>query len=271
VLVGHRRADEGSFGVAVVRPVNEGADRARLIRRVVHGVHDAQVSEGQASIGILSAMPATERRRDRANRLADRALGEAARELRLARLSAGLSQEQVAASVGVSHSTVSRLERGGVGEASIRQLARVGVVLGLDLSVRFYPGGDAIRDAGHLALLGRLRSRLSPAIRWRTEVPLPITGDARAWDAVIAKDGWSIGVEAETRLRDTQAVMRRTELKVRDGGLDGLILLLADTRSNRSAVRVGAAEFGRFTVSQRDALRELGQGRAPGGDALIIL
>jgi transcriptional regulator with XRE-family HTH domain len=222
-------------------------------------------------MGILSAMPATERRLDRANRTADRALGEAARELRLARLSAGLSQEQVAVSCGVSHSTVSRLERGRVSEASIRLLARVGAVLGLDLSVRFYPGGDPIRDAGHVALLGRLRSRLSPAIRWRTEVPLPIPGDARAWDAVMSKDGWAVGVEAETRLHDAQAVLRRTELKLRDGQLDGLILLLADTRSNRSAVRVGAAEFDRFEVSQRDALRELGHGRAPGGDALIIL
>ena len=79
---------------------------------------------------------------------------------------------------------------------------------------------------------------------WRTEVPLLIPGDLRAWDATIARTGFVIGVEAETRLRDLQAAARRTNLKQRDGELDHVILLVADTRANRLALRLGAADLG---------------------------
>ena len=68
-------------------------------------------------------------------------------------------------------------------------------------------------------------------LRWRTEVPLLIPGDLRAWDATIVGPGFGVGVEAETRLRDLQAAARRTNLKQRDGELDHVILLVADTRA----------------------------------------
>jgi hypothetical protein len=167
---------------------------------------------------------------------------------------------------------VSRLERAAATNVSVRQLVRVGAVLGLDASIRFYPGGDPIRDAAHVALLARLRARLQPGLRWRTEVPLPIAGDRRAWDAVIAGPGWTIGVEAETRLRDVQAVLRRTALKGRDGELDGVLLLVADTRSNRAAIRTaGGPPLEGFPLRQRDVLDALRTGNRPDADGLVIL
>ena len=46
----------------------------------------------------------------------------------------------------------------------------------------------------------RLRARIHPTIAWRTEVPIPVPGDRRAWDAVaMADDGWT-GIEAISRL-----------------------------------------------------------------------
>ena len=67
--------------------------------------------------------------------------------------------------------------------------------------------------------------------------PLPFAGDLRAWDALIRGSGWRCGVEAETRPRDLQALERRLALKLRDGAVDMLVLLLLDSRYNRALVR----------------------------------
>ncbi len=207
---------------------------------------------------------------ERARRAAERHRSEAARELRLARITAGLSQRAVAREALVSHSTVGRVERGQEPEVSVELLARLASVVGLDMALRFYPGGDAVRDTAHLALLERLKARVHPGLRWRTEVPLAIAGDRRAWDAVISGAGWAIGVEAETRLRDLQAVQRKLALKVRDGQLDHVLLLVADSRGNRLAVRE-ARESQPGSVQQRDILAALAAGRDPGGSAVVIL
>lgn len=194
-----------------------------------------------------------------------------ARELRLARTGAGLSQRQVAAAAHVSHATVSRAERARSATLGLPVLGRIATAVGLDLSVRLYPAGDPIRDVGHARLLAALRVRLHSDLGWRTEVPLPIAGDRRAWDAVIRGPGWTVGVEAETRIRDLQAVVRKVGLKVRDGDLDHVVLLVADTRGNRAALRAGSTELTAFDRPPREVLRALAAGRAPGGDVLLIL
>jgi hypothetical protein len=106
-------------------------------------------------------------------------------------------------------------------------------VVGLDLSVRAYPGGPPLRDDAHRQLLIRFRALLPPGTAWRTEVPLPLPGDQRAWDALMTLWGRRVGVEAEMRPTDVQALERKLTLKLRDGGVDRLVLVLADTRSNR--------------------------------------
>ena len=105
-------------------------------------------------------------------------------------------------------------------------------VVGLDLSIRTYPAGDPIRDRAQLALLERLRARLHPTLRWRTEVPLPIEGDLRAWDAEIRPARLPLAwarVEAETRIADGQALERKLALKLPATPGGHLILLVADT------------------------------------------
>ena len=58
----------------------------------------------------------------------------------------------------------------------------------------------------------------------------------------------------------------------RGGDLNHVILLIAETRANRLALRVSATELGAaFPVSQRDCLRALHEGRDPGGNAIIVL
>ena len=209
---------------------------------------------------------------DRANRVTGELLTGAATELREARIAAGLSQRAVAEAAGISHPTVSRIERGRSPEVSLLLIARLSGAVGLKPVLRLYPDGDPIRDIAHVQLLERLHARIHPQLRWRTEVPLPIPGDLRAWDATIAGVGWVIGVEAETRIRNAQAVARRTNLKQRDGELDHVILLVAGTRANRRALAVSGGEFASaFPISQRDCLRALREGRDPGGSSIIVL
>lgn len=172
----------------------------------------------------------------------------------------------------MSHSQVGRLERGEVLDPSIGQLTRLATVVGLDLTLKAYPSSDAVRDAGQVRLLERLRIRLHASIRWRTEVPLPDARDLRAWDAMAIGDGWRIPIEAETRFTDGQALQRRLATKMRDGGVDRLVLLVAETRSNRAAlIGAGAGLQQMFPLQQRAVLTALRDGEDPGGSGIVIL
>jgi transcriptional regulator with XRE-family HTH domain len=200
------------------------------------------------------------------------ALARLPAEARSARLGAGLTQEFVANAIGLSRSQYSRIERGLSPDLSIRLASLLFAVLGYDLAIRPYPAGDAVRDEAHTALLQRLHALCHASLVWRTEVPFPIPGDLRAWDATITCPAWRDGIEAETRLRDLQALDRRLALKERDGGLDRMILLVLDSRSNRAIVRAHAdALVGRFPISGDAALERLSVGADPGGNALILL
>jgi transcriptional regulator with XRE-family HTH domain len=217
-------------------------------------------------------MVSGEHRRDRGRRLARRFLQLVGEEFRAARLRAGLTQRQVGAAVGISHTEVSRIELGKAVRVPYETLVMLATVLGLDLPLRAYPSGEPIRDAAQVALLGRLRSRLHPDLRWRTEVPLRIPGDRRAWDAAIGADAWELPVDAESRLHDVQACIRRTALKQRDDNRPVVILLVADTRHNRRILRLVSADLeSDYPVRSADALKALGTCERPAGSAIVLL
>ncbi len=217
-------------------------------------------------------MATVQRRTDNGTRLSRRALADVGEEIRRARLANGTSQMLVGRAVGRSRNFVSRIERAAAPNASVRDLARLGSAVGLDIVVRAYPGGPPVRDRAHLLLLERLRARLHPSLRWRTEMPLNRPGDQRAWDAVITGAGPPIMVEAETRIVDVQALERRIALKVRDDGTDRVILLIGNTRTNRSAIHAAGQGFlAMFPGDGRRALKSLAEGIDPGGGALIAL
>jgi transcriptional regulator with XRE-family HTH domain len=193
-------------------------------------------------------------------------------ELRAGRIDRGLSGADVAQAVGISPSLYSRTEQGVAGPLTIERASVLLAAVGLDLSVRVFPAGEPLRGAAHAALLDRFRSRLHRSLRFATEVPFPPPGDRRAWDAVVSGHGWRLGVEAETRPRDRQALERRLALKSRDGDIDRMALLLLDSRHNREFIRAhGDAMADRFRVQGRRALELLGAGADPGGNAIILL
>ena len=216
-------------------------------------------------------MPAQSRRQDLAVERARAIRTEIGRSLREARLDRDLSLRAIAAATGISAPVGSRIERGLAASVTLEQVAKFGAAVGLDLSARLFPGGAAARDAPQTALLGRLRRLLHPSLAMPTEVPLPIPGDLRAFDAVIRGDGWVEPVEAETRPRDGQALDRRIALKLRDAGFEHIILLLLDSAHNRQFVRTLGPYAARYTVDGRTALERLAAGQDPGGSAIILL
>ena len=183
-----------------------------------------------------------------------------------------MTQRELGDAVGISHAAVSRIERGEATWVSYETLVLMGSVLGLDIPIRAYPSGEPVREAAQVALLARLRVLLPPNPRWRTEVPLDIPGDRRAWDAVIEGRGWRVPIEAETRLRDVQAVLRRVALKRRDDQCEVVILLVADTRHNRHVLRLAAADLAsEFPVKSAKALAALVAGERPSASAVVLL
>jgi hypothetical protein len=181
-----------------------------------------------------------------------------------------LSREAVGHEAGLSRSAIERLEAG-TRRSTVQELAAVGTVVRLDVRLRAFPAGDPIRDAGQQRLIGRLRPRCHPSLGWATEVALEIEGDLRAWYAVIRGDGWTMGVEAETVLDDLQAVERRLNLKQRDGDVDLVILLVAETRRNRRALAAAGAAFAGLSRDARAVLTALAAGRRPAASALLVL
>jgi transcriptional regulator with XRE-family HTH domain len=194
-----------------------------------------------------------------------------ANELERARKTAGLSLREVGRRLGVRHELVARVERGDPSMMRIDLLAEVAEVVGLQLAASLHPNGDPVRDTAHLQLLARFRRRMNPRLRWRVEVPIPIAGDPRSADALIEGGFGTALVEAETHLGDIQAIERKTAAKARDLGVERLILLVSDTRHNRSVTRLHPELRERFPVDTRTCLGSLGRGSDPGGDCLVVL
>jgi transcriptional regulator with XRE-family HTH domain len=217
-------------------------------------------------------MSTRERPADRGRRRAREAVARVCAEHRDARVATGLSLRAVARAVGVSHTHVRRFERGELREPTAEFMAASCAVVGLDLAIRAYPAGNGLRDRAQVALLERFRLRLHPTLEWRTEVPLDIPGDLRAWDAETGRGGWSVRIDAETAVRDGQRLERSLALKARDSGPGHVVLLVSDTRTNRASlalIREGLRAL--LPLDTRAMLSALGAGRDPGAGGVVIL
>ena len=98
------------------------------------------------------------------------------------------------------------------------------------------------------------------------------SGDLRAWDGVLDLPGCTCGLEFVTRFHDCQAQLRAFELKLRDGRVDRLVVVVMATHANRRALSaardiVAAA----FPLATRQVMAALAAGRDPGGNWIILL
>ena len=79
-------------------------------------------------------------------------------------------------------------------------------------------------------------------------------------------------MEAITRFSDAQAHVRAAVLKQQSASLDRFILLLADSRHNRQAVRdAGPTLLPAFPLSGRQLLADLRAGRLPAANGVLLL
>lgn len=216
-------------------------------------------------------MPAHERLRATGLQHADRITRQLGAEARDLRRAAGVSQATLAAAIHVSRGWVGDFELGRLRVLDLRTVAILFALLGQKMSVKAFPTGEPLRDAGQSRLLGRFNQRLASIWRRHLEAVMPISSDLRAWDELLVGPV-SIGVDAETVLRDLQATERAMAAKLRDSGCDRMILLVAASDRNRSLIRthIGALRQ-TFPLGTREVMTALAAGRDPGANGLVVL
>jgi hypothetical protein len=141
----------------------------------------------------------------------------------------------------------------------------------LDLRINCYPAAGHLRDQAHVDLIRRFLARLPQRVGRRLEAPIG-PNDQRAWDVLLTVNGLRIGVIAETRIRDLQALLRRENQKGLDGGVDQLLLLVANTKHNRAALaEAGSLLTAAVPLGTRAMLTRLSRGEVPAGNGVVII
>jgi hypothetical protein len=187
----------------------------------------------------------------------------------------GVSQDTMARELGYSPSTYWRLEADPSDEVGLVRLSEIASILGLELSIGQHDVGDPVRDKGQQALGKRFDALPSSAWRLTSETLLPTPGDRRSWDRLLRllRDGGQlVGTELETRIRDVQALVRRTRLRERDGGVDVILIVLSDSAHNRSLVDELRLALGpAYATPPRAILAALRAGRPLPGSGVILI
>lgn len=173
-------------------------------------------------------------------------------DLRRMREDAGHSQRAVARAAGIAQPYLSEIEAGGA-EPSVEVLHRLGVVLGAQLSLRFFPNtGPRVRD--HLQLLMEQTMLRALDRRWRAEIEVPVYRPVRGVVDLILHDlrgPDSVVTEAHSLLaRVEQQIRWANEKADAVAGLPGFggrrvcrLLLLRNTSANRDVVRSAPQVF----------------------------
>jgi len=210
-----------------------------------------------------------ERGRKRGRSIVSRLLSEFV----VARQEAGLSQRSVAQLTGISQTELSRIEHlQTIDRLSVVDLAALASVVGRELGANLYPAGEPIRDAGHQVLIRRFRALLNDSWRVAAEVPLPMAGERRAWDLLLRIPLQLVGVEAETKIRDVQALVRRIREREREGGADVIVIVLSESAHNRHVLSQLLEALGpRYSTPPRSVLRALREGRPLAGGGVVLV
>lgn len=187
----------------------------------------------------------------------------------------GISQHAMARELGCSQANLWRTEAEEVAVTVVR-LSEMASVMGLELSIGLHELGDPIRDKGQQALAGRFAALLSPRWAVTSEALLPMPGDLRAWDKLLrltgAERGQLVGVDLETRIRDVQALVRRTRMRERDGGVDAIVIVLSDSATDRRLVAQLRDALGPdYATNSRVLLKALREGSALAGSGVVLI
>lgn len=181
-------------------------------------------------------MATSETRLQRGTRRGRQLQHAAIEDLREKRVLAGLSQAELARELGCGQAEVSRLESEKA-DITLVRVAQMCSLLGLRPRLELYPLGEPLRDAGQMKLIACFRAILAPIWHVMLEAPFPTLGDLRSWDVLLRLSStYRIGVEAETRVRDQQELVRRIRQRELHGGVDAILIILSDSLHNRRLV-----------------------------------
>ena len=209
---------------------------------------------------------------DEARRAWERTAREIGNELRTGRHILGATQSEIGTAIGTSGQEVCRRELGRTDRMTGDRLAVHAAAVGLKLVVKLYPLGGGIRDAAQARYVAAFVARVGRQWHVTLEAPIPIAGDLRAVDVLLASERARIVVEVITRLADLQAQVRAAQLKARDIGATRLILVIAGTHANRNALASArSALVPAFDQDSRRLLADLAAGRDPGRDGIVVL
>lgn len=210
--------------------------------------------------------------RDRAQQVARRY----GTELRLARISTGLTQRQLADRSRVSQQIVSQAERGDPG-ISLLARCRMAAAVGHELGFQLYPVESvALRDSGQLATANAILSTLHHTWNARLEAPIG-AGDRRAADILLTRSDETVEVEIERTIVDLQAQLRAGQLKRRAFAERSsvpvrLIIAVPDGARSRAKLSPFDALLAHaLPVTSREVSAALRTGRAIGGDGLLFV
>lgn len=198
------------------------------------------------------------------------------RELRIARVTAGLTQGQLARLAGLSQPETSKAERGAM-DISLSARCRLAAACGHELGWRLYPVATVrLRDSGQLSMAQMIAKSADPSWQVRLEVPVA-AGDPRAADLVLGAPQQVLHIEVERAIVDLQAQLRSAQLKRQELAKEEatpvrLILAVPDTRAARQRL----APFGELIaralpVPSRRIWHAIRHGEALDGDGILFV
>jgi len=198
------------------------------------------------------------------------------RELRVARVSRGLTQRQLGRLAGVSQPTVSQVERGDP-DASLLIRCRLAAGCGHEIGWRLYPVASlSLRDSGQLGLVQAIVA--AAAGRWRPQVEVPVSpGDLRAADLILSSPVEIVHVEVERAPVDAQAQLRAAQLKrealaARHEQPIRLVVAFPDTAATRRRLAPFAQLLSRtFPIPSRRIWHSIRHGEPVGGDGILFI
>jgi transcriptional regulator with XRE-family HTH domain len=198
------------------------------------------------------------------------------RELRIARVTAGLSQARLASMAGTSQTEVSKAERGLL-DVSLEARCRLAAACGHELGWRLYPVATVrLRDSGQMALAQVIVGAAHPSWRPRLEVPVA-PGDPRAADLLLRGATEIIHIEIERALVDFQAQLRSAQVKrqlmaAQDDRPIRLVIAVPDSATSRSRLAPFSDLIAEtMPATSRAIWRALRNGEPVGGDGILFI
>ncbi len=172
-------------------------------------------------------------------------------DFRRMRLDANVSIAAVSRATGIDAAYLGRVEAG-LAHPSNETLIAVGVALGADLGVRYFPGsGPRIHDRFQAPMIETFLGALHP--RWRTELEVPIEQPVRGViDVVLSDRAAELDIATEV-----QSDLRRLEQQIRwhRDKADGLAALRSGA-AGATTPRISQLLVLRSTVRTRELARQ---------------